>query len=64
MGILSLDPRDNTIGTIVDRFHGELLKGPYDLIVDADGVTYFTDHGMTGLHDNGSCVPSVPQWPA
>ncbi|KAJ5626435.1 calcium-dependent phosphotriesterase [Penicillium herquei] len=51
MGILSLDPRDNSIRTIVDRYHGERLKGPNDLIVDANGVIYFTDQGMTGLHD-------------
>ncbi|KAJ5737888.1 uncharacterized protein N7483_003013 [Penicillium malachiteum] len=31
MGILSLDPRDNSIKTIVDRYHGERLKGPNDI---------------------------------
>lgn len=51
MGILSLHPRDKSIETIVDRYHGERLKGANDLIVDADGVIYFADQGMTGLHD-------------
>ncbi|KAJ5716720.1 calcium-dependent phosphotriesterase [Penicillium malachiteum] len=51
MGILSLNPRDNSIETIANRHHGERLKGPNDLIVDTDGVIYFTDQGMAGLHD-------------
>ncbi|BCS04973.1 SMP-30/gluconolactonase/LRE family protein [Aspergillus luchuensis] len=50
-GILELDPVTKNLRTIVSRYHGERLKGPNDLVVDSKGVVYFTDQGMTGLHD-------------
>ncbi|KAF5008436.1 hypothetical protein FDECE_5268 [Fusarium decemcellulare] len=51
LGILSLDPPTNKLSTIMDRFNGEHLKGPNDLIVCSDGSIIFTDQGMTGLQD-------------
>ncbi|CAG7915563.1 unnamed protein product [Penicillium olsonii] len=50
-GILSLDPQTGSLTTLVSRFHGERLKGPNDLTVSRDGSIFFTDQGMTGLHD-------------
>ncbi|KAL2212477.1 calcium-dependent phosphotriesterase [Sarocladium strictum] len=54
LGILSLDPdatSEKTICTLMDRFNGERLKGPNDLIVLKNGTIIFTDQGMTGLQD-------------
>ncbi|PYH86682.1 calcium-dependent phosphotriesterase [Aspergillus uvarum CBS 121591] len=55
-GILAFDPTahpdPNDVPTpLVARFHGERLKGPNDLVVTSTGTVYFTDQGMTGLHD-------------
>lgn len=50
-GILALDVESKTISTIMDRFNGERLKGPNDLIVARDGSVIFTDQGMSGLQD-------------
>ncbi|KAK2486099.1 hypothetical protein H9L39_00026 [Fusarium oxysporum f. sp. albedinis] len=50
-GILALDLQTKTITTVMDRFNGERLKGPNDLIVGRDGSIIFTDQGMSGLQD-------------
>ncbi|KAJ4201479.1 hypothetical protein NW767_006567 [Fusarium falciforme] len=50
-GILALDPDTNTLTTVMNRFNGERLKGPNDLIVARDGSIIFTDQGMSGLQD-------------
>lgn len=50
-GILSFDPKTKSLSIVVSRFHGERLKGPNDLVVSSDGTIFFTDQGMTGLHD-------------
>ena len=50
-GILALDPYTKEMTTIMDRFNGERLKGPNDLIVHQDGSIIFTDQGMSGLQD-------------
>ncbi|OJJ30695.1 hypothetical protein ASPWEDRAFT_55221 [Aspergillus wentii DTO 134E9] len=50
-GILSLDPQTKSLTTLVSCHHGERLKGPNDLIVTTDSTIFFTDQGMTGLHD-------------
>ncbi|KAJ5350160.1 calcium-dependent phosphotriesterase [Penicillium brevicompactum] len=50
-GILSFDPTTNSLTTLISRYHGERLKGPNDLVVSSDGTIFFTDQGMTGLHD-------------
>ncbi|KAF4463899.1 Lactonase drp35 [Fusarium albosuccineum] len=51
LGILSLDLTTKKLSTIMDRFNGEHLKGPNDLIVCSDDSIMFTDQGMTGLQD-------------
>ncbi|KAF5586253.1 lactonase drp35 [Fusarium pseudocircinatum] len=50
-GILALDLETKTMTTVMDRFNGERLKGPNDLIVTCDGSIIFTDQGMSGLQD-------------
>ncbi|KAH7014856.1 hypothetical protein EDB80DRAFT_566613 [Ilyonectria destructans] len=50
-GILSLDPVTKEILTVMDRFNGERLKGPNDLLIAPDGSIIFTDQGMSGLQD-------------
>ncbi|KAJ5279142.1 calcium-dependent phosphotriesterase [Penicillium angulare] len=50
-GILSLDLTTKTVTPLATRYHGERFKGPNDLVVAPDGSIYFTDQGMTGLHD-------------
>ncbi|KAM5376430.1 hypothetical protein ACJZ2D_005484 [Fusarium nematophilum] len=50
-GILSLDIKTKTLSTVMDRFNGERLKGPNDLVVARDGSIIFTDQGMSGLQD-------------
>ncbi|KAH7133978.1 hypothetical protein EDB81DRAFT_762328 [Dactylonectria macrodidyma] len=53
LGILSVDPTaaEPQLITIMDRFNGERLKGPNDLVVSDNGTIFFTDQGMTGLQD-------------
>lgn len=53
LGILSLDldAPEKHIEILMDRFNGERLKGPNDLIVCSDGTIIFSDQGMTGLQD-------------
>lgn len=54
LGILGLDaeaPEGQKLSTIMDRFNGERLKGPNDLVVTDDGTIVFTDQGMSGLQD-------------
>ncbi|OJJ61027.1 hypothetical protein ASPSYDRAFT_56435 [Aspergillus sydowii CBS 593.65] len=50
-GILELDPHTKDLRTLDARYHGERFKGPNDLVVRSDGSIFFTDQGMTGLHD-------------
>lgn len=50
-GILELDPATNDLKILASRYHGERFKGPNDLVVRSDGGIFFTDQGMTGLHD-------------
>ncbi|RBA13278.1 hypothetical protein FPRO05_13705 [Fusarium proliferatum] len=48
-GILALDPETKIMTTVMDRFNGERLKGPNNLIVICDGSIISTDQGMSGL---------------
>lgn len=50
-GVLSLEPEKKIVTPLVSRYHGERFKGPNDLVVSDDGSIFFTDQGMTGLHD-------------
>jgi gluconolactonase len=50
-GIMAFDPKTGKIGPVLERGGFERFKGVNDLVFAANGDLYFTDQGMTGLHD-------------
>ena len=50
-GIMVFDPRSGKIETLLERGRFERFKGVNDLVFASNGDLYFTDQGMTGLHD-------------
>lgn len=44
--IQRVDLSTGAITTLYDNFEGERLKGPNDIVFDADGGFWFTDHGQ------------------
>ena len=50
-GILQLDPYSGTVTPYCERWRVESFKGVNDLVFDALGNMYFTDQGLTGMHD-------------
>jgi len=50
-GIMVFDPLNGTIAPCLERAQFERFKGVNDLVFAANGDLYFTDQGMTGLHD-------------
>jgi gluconolactonase len=50
-GIMELDPVSGRVTPYLTRFNIEPFKGVNDLFFAANGDLYFTDQGMTGLHD-------------
>ncbi|GIK86813.1 MAG: SMP-30/gluconolactonase/LRE family protein [Burkholderiales bacterium] len=50
-GILVLDPATGRITPFVTRVRLERLKAVNDLVFSSTGDLYFTDQGLTGLHD-------------
>ncbi|GAB5377543.1 MAG: hypothetical protein AcusKO_40050 [Acuticoccus sp.] len=50
-GIMVFDPRAGTIARFFDRYRLEHLKAVNDLTFSTTGDLYFTDQGLTGLHD-------------
>jgi gluconolactonase len=50
-GILQLDPASGTVTPYCERWRVESFKGVNDLVFDALGNMYFTDQGLTGMHD-------------
>ena len=50
-GIVKLDPATGDITPHVTRAKMEGFKGCNDLVFAKDGTMYFTDQGLTGLHD-------------
>lgn len=49
--IQRVDLATGEVTTLFDSFEGERLKGPNDIIFDADGGFWFTDHGQ--VRDSG-----------
>ena len=45
--IQRVDLATGAVTTLYDSFEGERLKGPNDIVFDADGDFWFTDHGKT-----------------
>ena len=50
-GIVRLDPETGTVTPVLARVHLERLKAVNDLRFSPEGDLYFTDQGLTGLHD-------------
>ena len=50
-GIMVLDPASGAVTPYCDRYRVEGLKGVNDLVFGSNGDLFFTDQGLTGLHD-------------
>jgi gluconolactonase len=50
-GIMLLDPVNGKVTPFLVRVNVERFKGVNDLFFGANGDLYFTDQGLTGLHD-------------
>jgi gluconolactonase len=50
-GVVLLDVASGTVTPLIERRWSERFKGVNDLFFAANGDLYFTDQGMTGLHD-------------
>ena len=50
-GIMQLDPDTGAVTPFCTRWRVEGFKGVNDLVFAADGAMYFTDQGLTGMHD-------------
>jgi gluconolactonase len=50
-GLMVFDPTSGRIEPVLERARFERFKGVNDLVFAANGDLYFTDQGMTGLHD-------------
>ncbi|CAH0018976.1 unnamed protein product [Clonostachys rhizophaga] len=55
-GVLALDAATKKISTVMNRFNGERLKGPNDLVITQGGSIIFTDQGMSSLQDSAGRV--------
>jgi len=50
-GIVIVDPETGSVEPYVQRFRLERFKAVNDLVFASNGDLYFTDQGLTGLHD-------------
>ncbi|MBL4719822.1 MAG: SMP-30/gluconolactonase/LRE family protein [Alphaproteobacteria bacterium] len=50
-GIMQLDPATGEVTPYIARAKMESFKGCNDLVFAKDGSLYFTDQGLTGMHD-------------
>jgi gluconolactonase len=50
-GIMLLDPDTGSVTPVLERARIERFKGVNDLYFASNGDLYFTDQGLTGLHD-------------
>ena len=61
-GIMLLDPVNGKVTPYLVRTHVERFKGVNDLFFASNGDLYFTDQGLTGLHDpTGRLFKVTPQ---
>jgi gluconolactonase len=51
-GILKMDAHSMEISTLLNRYKLERFKGANDLTFAKNGDLFFTDQGLTGLHDS------------
>ncbi len=50
-GIMRLDPDSGSVTPVLQRVDLEHLKAVNDLVFASNGDLYFTDQGLTGMHD-------------
>lgn len=50
-GIMVVDPQSRAVTPFLDRAVLDRFKGVNDLVFASNGDLYFTDQGLTGLHD-------------
>jgi gluconolactonase len=50
-GIMVVDPRSRRVEPYLERAQLDRFKGLNDLVFASNGDLYFTDQGLTGLHD-------------
>lgn len=50
-GLMQLDPASGAVSPLLERDRLEPFKGLNDLVFARNGDLYFTDQGLTGLHD-------------
>jgi gluconolactonase len=50
-GIMACDPASGTVRPVLTRVRLERLKAVNDLTLARNGTVFFTDQGLTGLHD-------------
>ena len=55
-GIMVVDPVTRSVAPYLDRATLDRFKGVNDLVFAANGDLYFTDQGLTGLHDPSGCL--------
>jgi gluconolactonase len=55
-GIMLLDPASGKVSPLLERNVLERFKGVNDLVFADNGDLYFTDQGLTGLHDPTGCL--------
>jgi Gluconolactonase len=55
-GIMVVDPRSRAVTPHLDRAALDRFKGVNDLVFASNGDLYFTDQGLTGLHDPSGCL--------
>jgi len=50
-GIMLFDPVEKTVRPVLERVHLERLRAVNDLVFASNGDLYFTDQGLSGLHN-------------
>jgi gluconolactonase len=50
-GIMLFDPGSKTVKPVLERVHLERLRAVNDLVFASNGDLYFTDQGLSGLHN-------------
>lgn len=55
-GIMVIDPQTRRVERFLERAILDRFKGINDLVFASNGDLYFTDQGMTGLHDPTGCL--------
>lgn len=55
-GIMVVDPHTREVRPFLERSVLDRFKGINDLVFSSRGDLYFTDQGMTGMHDPSGCL--------